>query len=298
LREARLQYPQLQQCANIEDVLDRIDAVVVSVPPERHALVAQSSLAAGKHTLVEKPFTSTSAQAQDLIATAKEHRAKLMVGHTYLYHHALEVMKSVIASGELGDIIYIDSARLALGRYRNDTDVIWDLAPHDISIISYLLEDRPGAVEAWEHYSRHFSRSDLAYIRLEFPNGVTAFINVSWIAPHRTRRVTVVGSKKMATYDYLSIEPLRIYDMSVKITSSEKHDGREVPSADVIYNTGDIITPYVAPNEPLVAQDSHFVECIRSNIRPRTPGEDGLENVQVLTAITESSRSRKQIRLH
>lgn len=298
LQEARSQYPRIACSDRIEDLLDGLDCVVVATPPEQHAAVAALSLSAGKYTLVEKPFTVTVDQAETLLALAQKHNSRLMVGHTYIYHQALDALKVMIVEGQLGDIIYIDSARLALGKYRQDVNVIWDLAPHDLSIFSFLLDQIPYAVTAWEHRSRGASQSDLAYISLEYENNVRAFANVSWISPDRARRVTVVGSSKMATYDYLSqASPLRIYDSSVDFGLSRQGDS-STATFQVSYRNGDITVPDIDFNEPLVAQDSHFIECVRTGKASRTPGEHGLQVVKILAAIDESCRTGLRVELN
>jgi predicted dehydrogenase len=294
LAEARDRYPQIPCVDCIENALENIDCVVVATPPAQHAPVAIKALASGRHALIEKPFTTSVQQAEELVAVADANDVKLMAAHTYIYHHALQILKAMIGAGEIGDILYVDSARLALGRYRPDVNVIWDLAPHDISILSYLLGQSPHSVTAWGHSSGGYCESDLAYLRLEFGTTV-AFINLSWISPRKIRQMTIVGNRKMAVYDGRSAEPLRIYDSRVDLgplRSYKRHD-----DSKVAYHIGTVTSPYVPYNEPLVAQDVHFIECVRKDFLPQTTGYDGLQNVRVLAALDRSRQSGERVKL-
>ena len=280
LAEAASHYPNVRIVMDLNEILHDLDAVVVATPPSSHFAVALSALNAGLHVLVEKPLATTVEDAEALVEAATGNR--LMVGHTFMYNPAVRRLREIIDSGMLGRILYIDAARLNLGVYQRDVNVIWDLAPHDISIATYLLNDVPRSTAVWA--SRHVGRGhpDVAYLRLDFPT-TRAFVHVSWLNPNKVRRTTVVGERKMAVYDDMSDnERIRIYDIGV--------DPAEVDSAPatgdmpVTYRTGDITSPYVAFREPLLIEDLHFVECVRSLAPPETPGERGLEVVQVLAA--------------
>ena len=207
-----------------------------------------------------------------------------MVGHTFEYNAAVWKLRELVRSGALGRILYIDTARLSLGRYQSDVNVIWDLAPHDISIVSYVLDEMPSCATVWAH--SHISRqhADVAYLRFDFPRSQTrAYVHVSWLTPNKVRQVTVVGEKKMAVYDDMSDnERIRIYDIGVDVAAID--DPLAAHALPVSYRTGDIVSPYVPFNEPLLVQDEHFVDCVRTGRRPRTPGERGLEIVRVLAA--------------
>src|SRR6266545_4731876 len=212
----------------------------------------------------------------------------LMVGHTFEYNAAVWKLREVIESGELGRICYIDTARLNLGIYQADVNVLWDLAPHDVSIINYLLRTTPSSVHAWGSKHARFSQEDVAYLRLTYnETAVTAQVHVSWLDPCKVRRVTVVGSRKMAVYNDLADQDrLRIYDQGV--VASAQDDPRNPPMS---YRYGGIFSPYVPIQEPLRVQDEHFVECAQTGRRPRTDGESGLAVVQVLEAAGRSLRS-------
>lgn len=289
LAEAAVRYPAARPVADLDDVLDDVDAVVVATPPGNHAAVAQKALDAGRHVLVEKPLTTSIADAEALVDSATTHGVQLMAGHTFEYNPAVWKLRELVRSGTLGRILYVDTARLSLGRYQTDVNVIWDLAPHDISIVSFVLDEMPAATAVWSHCNIGGPHADVAYLRLDFEQARTqAFVHVSWLSPNKVRRVTVVGEKKMAVYDDLSDnERVRIYDIGVDVAAID--DNADAHALPVTYRTGDIISPYIPFNEPLLLQDEHFVECIRSNTRPLTPGQRGLDIVRVL-ASTDSPR--------
>ena len=260
----------------------------MATPPHSHGPVALQALKWGLHTLVEKPLATSVASAEALVKAAGVHGLTLMVGHTFEYNAAVWKLKELINSGELGRILYVDTARLSLGRYQNDCNVIWDLAPHDISIVSYLLDEFPEAVAAWAQRNVGDIHADVAYLRFDFPSSaVPAFVHVSWLDPYKVRRVTVVGERKMVVYNDVSdSERIRIYDVGVAPAQPAPY---ELP---VTYRTGDITSPYVQFVEPLLVQDSHFIDCIRTGCRSSTPGERGLEVVRVLARPIRPSRPR------
>jgi predicted dehydrogenase len=296
LLETGRSFPSAHTTRVLDEVLDEIDAVVVASPPGSHHPIALEALQAGKHCLVEKPLAVSSAQAEQLVKAAADGGVHLMVGHTFEYNAAVWKLKEILSSGELGDVFYIDTARLSLGRYQNDCNVIWDLAPHDISIVTYLLDEAPSTVSVWAQRNIGDTYADIAYIRMEFPGaGATAFVHVSWLDPHKVRRVTVAGESKMAVYNDLSDERVRIYDKGVNPTEI----GAEASSHSMplTYRSGDIVSPYIPFIEPLLVQDSHFVDCVRTGDRPATPGERGLEIVRVLEATDVAAASGGLVRL-
>ena len=266
----------------IDQVLDRVDAVLVATPPASHVDVAMRALTAGKHVLVEKPLATSVKDAEALVSAAVVNNVHLVVGHTFEYNAAVRQLRDIIRSGELGRVLYIDSARLSLGLYQRDVNVIWDLAPHDISITSFLLDELPIAASVWAQRNIGPWREDVAYLRLDFPT-THAFVHVSWLNPNKVRRTTVVGERRMAIYDDMSDnERIRIYDIGVDPAEIDNpHLAHEMP---VTYRTGDIISPFVPFREPLMVQDEEFVECIRTGLPSTTPGERGLDIVRVLAA--------------
>jgi predicted dehydrogenase len=283
LEEAAAHYPSVETTArDVEEVLDRVDAVLVATPPASHHPVGMAALHCGKHVLVEKPLATSVAEAEALVAAAAANDVHLMVGHTFEYNPAVRQLRDIIRSGELGRVLYIDSARLSLGLYQRDVNVIWDLAPHDISITSYLLDELPVATSVWAQRNVGPWQEDVAYLKLDFPT-THAFVHVSWLNPRKVRRTTVVGERRMAVYDDMSDnERIRIYDIGVDPAEIDNpHMAHEMP---VSYRTGDIISPYVPFQEPLIVQDRAFVDSIRHGIPPATPGERGLDIVRVLAA--------------
>jgi predicted dehydrogenase len=284
IAEARRSYPAAESAQRLDDVLQRVDAVVVATPPSAHAEIALQALRHGRHALVEKPLATTVDDAQELVDSAAANGVHLMVGHTFEYNAAVWKLKEIIDAGELGRILYIDAARLSLGKYQRDCNVIWDLAPHDISIASFLLDEVPRTAWVWAKRHVGHRHADVAYLRLDFERAAThAFVHVSWLDPCKVRRVTVVGERKMAVYDDMSDnERIRVYDIGVDPADPDDHG--ESHAMPVSYRTGDIVSPYVQFNEPLLVQDSHFIECIRTGAKPNTSGERGLDIVRVLAA--------------
>jgi len=271
---------------DLDEVLDRVDAVVVATSPATHSEIGLRALRAGKHVLVEKPLATSIAEAEQLVETAAANDAQLMVGHTFEYNAGVQHLRRIIEDGVLGRVLSIDTARLNLGLYRSDVNVIWDLAPHDISITSYLLGELPVAVSVWGQRSAGPGHEDMAYLRLEYPT-TTAYVHVSWLNPNKVRRTTVVGDRRMAIFDDLSDnERIRIYDIGVDPADiSNPQQNHEMP---VSYRTGDIVSPFVPFPEPLGVQDREFIDSIRSGTRSSTPGERGLDIVRVLAAADRS----------
>ena len=284
LREAMTSFSAVHVASCLGEVQDALDAVVIATPPRSHAPLALQALRAGLHTMVEKPMATSVVAAKAIVETADASGVTLMVGHTFEYNAAVWKLKQIISSGELGRILYIDTARLSLGRVQNDCNVIWDLAPHDISIVSYLLDEFPETVSVWAQRNTGDVHADVAYLRLDFPRAsVPAFLHLSWLHPNKVRRVTVVGDRRMAVFDDLSDNKrIRIYDVGV--ARADMVEGPAPFAMPITYRTGDITSPYVKFVEPLLVQDSHFIDCVRSGRRPDTSGEDGLRIVKALAA--------------
>lgn len=287
LLEARMSFPALRCASCLPDIESQLDAVVIATPPGSHTPIAMQALRAGLHIMVEKPLAMSVADAEALVEAADGAGLMLMVGHTFEYNPAVWALKQIINSGELGRILYIDTARLSLGRYQKDCNVIWDLAPHDISIVSYLLDEFPATTSVWAHRNMGDVQADVAYLRLDFPRAaVPAFVHVSWLSPSKVRRVTVVGERKMVVYNDLSDnERVRIYDVGVDPSEIDESSSHAMP---VTYRIGTITSPDVHFVEPLLVQDKHFIECIRTGCQPDTHGERGLGVVRVLAATDEA----------
>jgi predicted dehydrogenase len=287
-------FPGLALRPALGAALDDVDAVVVATPPSTHVQVALKAMAAGKAVLVEKPLATTVADATRLVSTAEARSLVLMVGHTFEFNAAVWKLRELVQAGELGRIHYLDSARLNLGLYQPDVNVIWDLAPHDVSICNFVLGATPVSVQAWGSRHGHRDLEDVAYIRLRYDDpDVTANIHVSWLDPCKVRRVTAVGSSKMAVYNDLSGEErIRIFDKGL-IPPDESNLGQYPMS----YRTGDILSPYVSFGEPLGVQDREFVSCIAEDRRPRTDGYNGLAVVQALECANVSMREERPVSL-
>ncbi len=296
LAEAAEHYPAARSSTSLEAVLGDVDAVVVATPPGNHASIASAALTAGKHTLVEKPLTTSVADAERLVETAAQRDVTLMVGHTFEYNPAVRKLKEIVRSGSLGRILYIDTARLSLGRYQSDVNVIWDLAPHDISIASFLLDEMPSATCVWAQRNIGVRHADVAYLRLDFTRSDThAFSHVSWLNPNKIRKVTVVGERKMVVYDDMSDnERIRIYDIGVDPGEIDDPAAPAAHAMPVSYRTGDIISPFIPFAEPLRIQDQHFIHCVRTGTVPNTPGSRGLDIVRVLAATDVARRTGQQ----
>ncbi|WP_255426182.1 Gfo/Idh/MocA family protein [Pseudonocardia sp. C8] len=297
LAEAAAQYPAAERCRSLDYALDRVHAVVVAAPPGSHAELARTALSAGRHTLVEKPLTTSVEDAEDLVDLSRRSGALLMTGHTFEYNPAVWKLKEVVRSGELGRVLYIDAQRLSLGRYQADVDVVWDLAPHDISIVSFLLDEMPSAASVWAKRNLGVRHSDMAYLRLDFETARThAFVHVSWLNPRKVRTITVIGERKMAVYDDMSDnERIRIYDIGVDPACID--DPSAAHSVPMTYRTGDIVSPFVPFREPLLVQDQHFIDCVRTGAECRTPGERGLDVVRVLSAADRATMLGEPVRV-
>ena len=289
-------FPGALAFADLGSALPEVDAVVIATPPTSHTPLALAAMEAGKHVLVEKPLATTSKDARRLVTAAEEAGVTLMVGHTFEHNAAVDKLRQLVHQRELGDLYNIDTARLNLGLYQSDVNVIFDLAPHDISIVNHLLGCSPESVHAWGACLAHRRFEDVAYLRLFYPQlALSANIHVSWLDPCKVRRVTVVGSQKMAVYDDLAVdERIRLFDKGVTPPSADSQDLTQPPMA---YRYGDITVPHLDFEEPLLVQDREFVDCIRTGRRPATDGRNGLAVVEVLEALQISLREGRQVRL-
>lgn len=285
-------YPTVTATTSYNDLLNdpNLDAIVVATPVHTHYPLAKQALMANKHVLVEKPMCMTSKECSDLIALAKERERILMVDHTFVYHGAIRRMKQVIDNNELGDILYFDSVRINLGLFQSDINVIWDLAPHDLSIMDYLLGKEPQAVYATGACHAGNGIEDIAYIDLKFDNNQIAHFHVSWLSPVKVRQVLVGGTKKMIAYDDLQpMEKLRIYDKGITVdqptTDEERYQNL------IQYRIGDMYAPVFDLTEALKNEVAHFVECVQTGKTPITDGHAGLRVVQILELANASLRT-------
>ena len=279
-------YPGVRTTRDYRELLGAgVDAVVIATPISTHFSLAGECLRAGKHVLIEKPLAASSAQAAELLALGERMERVVMVGHTFEYNPAVVAVKQIIDSGAIGDVYYVNGTRVNLGLFQPDINVIWDLAPHDVSILRYVLGMEPETVSARGASYIREGVHDVAYLTLHFPNGVLADVRVSWLDPCKIRRVTIVGSRKMIVYD--DIEPkhkVMIYDKGVEVqpysdTLEEFH---------LAYRYGDVAPYPLDWVEPLRAECLHFLDCISDGGRPRSGARDGLRVVQVLEAAQRS----------
>lgn len=268
-----------------------VDAVVVATPVSTHYQIAKHALEAGKHVLVEKPLSANSAQAEDLVRLSQRINRLLMVGHTFLYNPAVRKVKEILISKALGKLYYIHSRRTNLGPLRQDVNAIWDLSPHDISIINYLLDALPleAAAVGWNFLAHDLN--DVGFISLKYPHSIPAHIHVSWLDPKKIREMTIVGSKKMLVYDDTDTrEPIKLYD---KLVMKKKFDSPYASFREfqLILRSGGVSVPKIEHEEPLKIECLHFVDCIRHNKRPQTDAAQGSDIVRVLEAIDRSTAS-------
>jgi predicted dehydrogenase len=290
LKHVQERYRQIEFCTtNYREFFSLgLDAVVVATPPHTHHAIVRECLQNGLHVLVEKPLTLDSEHARELIKVAEQQRRILMVGHTFEYNPAVRALKQMIDRGELGQIQYIDAVRVSLGLFNSHLNVIWDLAPHDISILLHLLGSMPLSVAAQGTACVQDGVEDVAYLTMRFPKNILAHIRMSWLDPSKIRRITVVGSKKMVIYDDVeNQEKIKVYDKGVTAIRHTDTFGE----FQFAYHYGDIVTPYIRFEEPLRLECVHFAECIREGKAPLTDGYNGLRVVEVLETAQRSLRN-------
>ena len=319
------QYPESKRQTDFDAVLadPEIDAVVVATPANTHFDLAAAALRAGKHAMVEKPLAQTSAQCRELIGLAEAGRLILMVGHVFIYNAAVRKVKEYIQSGELGQVYYIYSQRLNLGRVRQDVNALWNFGPHDLSILCYWLDAAPERVTARGYSYILPDIEDVVFMTLDFPGGVGANVHISWLDPNKVRRMTVVGSEKMVVYDDVNPDAkIAVYDKGV--TKKPNRSARLTTGASTTLSTGvstalntsgpslgryesfgefqlllragDVLIPKLNFVEPLKVECQHFVECIRSGQRPMTDGYDGLRVVEALEAAQQAMNCSRDVK--
>jgi predicted dehydrogenase len=268
-----------------------VDAVVVATPTSTHYTLVKTALEHGKHVLVEKPITADVEQAEELRALAERAGRVLMVGHVFLYNAGVQRVQQILGSGELGRVYYISMVRTNLGPIRADVNAAWDLAAHDLSIVNYWLDAEPSTVSAVGGSWINRGVEDAVFATLRYPNDVLVNLHASWLNPRKNRDITVVGDRRMLTFDDMNLnEPLRIYDKQVTDQRTPAAYIDSFASFRASVRDGDIVIPRVAMNEPLKAECDHFLECIAGNLRPRSDGAEGLAVVRALAALARSMR--------
>ncbi|MEO6050798.1 MAG: Gfo/Idh/MocA family oxidoreductase [Pyrinomonadaceae bacterium] len=268
-----------------------IDIVVIATPVSTHHEIAKKALLSGKHCFIEKPMTASVAEAEELVEIADRNGLKLFVDHTFIYTGAVRKMKEIITSGRLGGIYYFDSVRINLGLFQHDVNVIWDLAPHDLSIMDFLLEQKALSVSAIGTCHVGNGLEDIAYLTLEFENNLIAHFHVNWLAPMKIRKTLIGGTKSMIVYDDTEAsEKLKIYDKGIDVTTREG-----VYDTLVQYRTGDMLSPKLNQEEALAVGTRHFIDCILNDTQPLTDGQAGLNVVRILEASAISIKNRGQL---
>ena len=284
-------YPSIRTSSDVELALANADAAVIATPPRTHRPIAELALKAGCHVLVEKPLATSTKAAEALVKQADNAGLTLMSGHTFEHNPAVWKLRDLVSAGELGDVYHINTSRLNLGLFQGDVNVLWDLAPHDISILNFVLDSRPTSVTAWAGAHAHHPVEDVAYLRLHYSEpSLCAQIHVSWLDPCKTRRITVVGSNKMAVYDDIAVdERIKVFDKGLATHPSQTGEGSAaVSSRPAAYRLGGVESPYVDGREPLLLEIEAFIRSVRTGTPPPSDGRSGLAVVQVLEAADRS----------
>ena len=294
LKQVSNRYPSVEVTPDFQRLLENpeIHAIAIATPVSTHYDLALQALQHGKHVMVEKPMTSTSAQALRLIDEAARHNLTLLVDHTFVYTSAVRKIKEIVASGKLGDILYYDSTRINLGLFQRDVDVIWDLAVHDLAIMDYILPETPCAVAATGINHVFGGTENLAYLTMFFKENMIAHLNVNWLSPVKVRRTLIGGSKQMIVYDDMEpSEKVKVYDKGITLNSTTD----SLYKALVGYRSGDMFAPQLDVSEALKVEIQHFADCIRTGHEPITGGQAGLRVVRVLENASLSMKQRGKL---
>jgi predicted dehydrogenase len=290
LERLRLRFPDNGFTANVDEVLSdpTVDGVVIATSVSTHFKLAMQVIEAGKHVFVEKPMTASAKDAESLIAAAEKGNRALMVGHTFLFSPPVIKIKECIQKGELGKIYYISASRVNLGLHQKDVSVIWDLAPHDFSILFYWLDETPVKIWAIGRDCIVKGIPDVAFVTMEFPSGTQAHLQISWLAPSKLRRTAIVGSKKMLVYDDTeNVEKVKIFDKGVHYKDPETYGEFQLS-----YRSGDIWSPRLDTDEPLQVEMVSFLESVRTGNVEKSGGKTGLNVVKALEAAEESLKNQ------
>ena len=296
INEARLKtishkFPSAKLSNNCEETISgESDLIVIATPVATHYPIAKKALQNGKHLWVEKPFTADIAEAEELIELAESKNLKIFVDHTFIYNGAVIKMKELVDKNELGNILYFDSERINLGLFQKDVNVIWDLAPHDLSIMQYILRKKAKAISA-NGIANFNGKENIAHISIYFDDNCFAHFHVNWVSPVKIRRMIVGGDKKMMVYDDMeNFEKIKVYDSGIEMKETEK-----IHEALVQYRIGDMFSPKVNQTEALALGARECITAIQQNRQPLTSGQDGLEVVKLLEASDKSLKSMGQI---
>ena len=295
LQRVRRTYPSMVLTTNPKDILTSpdIDAVAIVTPITHHYSLAKAALENGKHVFVEKPFTANTREAEELIELAEQKNLRIMVDHTFLFSGAVRKIRELMNDDVLGNLYYYDSTRINLGLFQHDANVVWDLAPHDLSIIDHLIADAPEAIVATGE--KHVNgEEDMAFVTIYFPNKIIAHLNVNWLSPVKVRTTLIGGEKRMLVWNDLEAdEKLKVYDKGIERSNGDGYDLR------VSYRAGDLWVPRVEQVEALTLEAQYFVDCVLNGQTPFNDGHAGLRVVQMLEAIDESmSQKGKMVYCH
>ena len=285
LSAAAARHPGTRHTTELDDLLSdpELDAVVIATPISTHHAIAAAALDAGKHVWVEKPLASSSAEVADLVERAERRRLLLLPGHIALYSPSVVRIKELIDAGELGEIHFISISRVNLGLHQSDASVVWDLAPHDFSILRYWLDDLPAEVSAMARSCIIPDIPDVAFVNMRFGNGTIAHLELSWLSPSKLRRTAIIGSSKMVVYDDMSPEPVRIFDSGASLPDFESFGEFQLS-----YRTGDILSPRIDASEPLALEVADFCAAVLDGTAPRSSLEIGVDVVRSIEAVEES----------
>jgi predicted dehydrogenase len=287
LQPVASRYPSARATPRIGDVLAdaSVDAVYLATPVSSHYALARKALLQGKHVLIEKPLATTLEQAQELAELAAARELTLMVGHTFVFSPPVRKVKDLIDGGTVGPIYYVETTRVNLGLFQKDVSVLWDLGPHDLSILMYWLDEVPTVVSARGRSYLGEALEDVAFLTLEFPSGILAQVQISWLAPSKLRRTSIVGRQRMIVYDDLEpVEKVKIFDRGVD------RQPASFGEFQLTYRSGDILSPRLDTTEPLYLECQHFLECIRTRRPPDTSARSGIDVVRVIQAAERSLR--------
>jgi predicted dehydrogenase len=288
LGKAKRRYPALSTTVSFDEVLGdaTVDIVLIATPVGTHFELASAALAAGKHVFVEKPLAGSVAESLELIEIARRAGKVLMPGHTFLYSPPVNLVKSLIDAGDLGEIYFISTSRVNLGLHQSDASVAWDLGPHDFSILRFWLDESPTHATALSRGCVMPHIPDVAFINLEYASKAIAHVELSWLAPSKLRRTTVVGSERMVVYDDTSSEPVRVFDSGVMLRDPETFGEYKLT-----YRTGDIVSPHITAAEPLSLELDDFCNAVRTGGIPRSSSQVGLDVVRTIDAVDRSLES-------
>lgn len=285
LAKVARRYPSARTTTDFDSILadDSIEAVAIATPVSSHFPLASAVLEAGKHVFIEKPLAASAGEARKLIELAERRGLVLMPGHTFLYSPPVNLIADLLRAGDLGEIYFVSMSRVNLGLHQSDVSVAWDLGPHDFSILRYWLDETPLHVSAISRGCIIPTIPDVAFIDLEYASGTISHVELSWLAPSKLRRTTIVGSQKMLVYDDTSTEPVRVFDSGVL-----HKDPESFGEYRLTYRTGDIVSPHIPAAEPLLLEMADFCDAIRAGGTPRSSAEIGLEVVRMIEAVDES----------